>query len=77
MKKIKYLFAFILFFIGFSFSGESFMLYLDTFKDNFSQTTVFKPNLVSDEEMNRSGKTILVVTHDEEIKKRAKRVIQL
>lgn len=29
------------------------------------------------EEMNRSGKTVLVVTHDEEIKKRAKRVIQL
>lgn len=51
MKKIKYLLAFILFFIGFCFSGESFMLYLDTFEDNFSQTTVFKPNLVPDEEM--------------------------
>ena len=51
MKKIKYLLAFILFFIGFSFSGESFMLYLDTFEENFPQTTLFKPVSVSDEEM--------------------------
>lgn len=29
------------------------------------------------EKMNREGKTILVVTHDEEIKKKAKRVVQL
>ncbi|MFC7055870.1 ATP-binding cassette domain-containing protein [Enterococcus alcedinis] len=29
------------------------------------------------EAMHHSGKTVIVVTHDEEIKKRAKRVIQL
>lgn len=56
MKKIKYILSFLLFFIGFSFVGESFMLYLDTFEENFSNTTVFKPAYISNDVMKEDIK---------------------
>jgi len=51
MKKVKYIFALVLFLITFSFIGESYIFYLDNFSEDFYKTTMYKPDYITDEEM--------------------------
>src|SRR5690625_6126550 len=51
MKRIKYIFALVLFLITFSFIGESYIFYLDNFSEEFYKTTMYKPDYITDEKM--------------------------
>lgn len=74
MKMIKYVFALVLMFIAFTFSGESYIYYLDNFSADFTSTTMYKPDYVSDEKMksdlvkSAQENNVEVFTVKEEIK---------
>lgn len=53
MKRVKYSIALVLFIIGFVFIGESYIYYLDNFDSEFSSTTMYKPDYITDDEMKQ------------------------